>query len=326
MRKLIIGCHYTLNRLTYPTSNQVIYMTTLYSNNMQQIKTILSPNFNSRPEECAIDTIVLHHTATKDVKTALNILTKHESQVSSHYVIDKDGLIFQLVPEDKRAWHAGMSSWRGRNNINNYSIGIELVNSGYELFQHSQIDSLIGLMHDIAQRNPVTQANILAHSDVAPGRKVDPHSAFPWQTLALNGIGLYVHDQQYNADRTFTLLQDGTTGDSCIKGSRDHDDIAEKRANLRRIRDGEGAMADEFVINVQDIQNKLHHIGYGMELSGTMNIATIHAANAFCRRHKGVEPHRSDDIMWTKKDQLHLDKVCELYDKQGKVKLTNIFK
>ncbi|KJE35974.1 N-acetylmuramoyl-L-alanine amidase [Thalassospira sp. HJ] len=154
-----------------------------------------SPNFGPRPGDCPIDILVLHYTGMQSGAAALNRLCDRESSVSSHYLIEEDGRIFQLVDEDKRAWHAGVGAWQDCHDINSHSIGIEIVNPGHEFgyraFPSIQITSIIALCQDILGRHPIPASRIIAHSDMAPDRKTDPGELFPWDELAKHGIGLW---------------------------------------------------------------------------------------------------------------------------------------
>ncbi len=156
-----------------------------------------SPNFNDRPEGARIDTLVLHYTGLPTAKEALDILTDgvRERRVSAHYTLDEDGTFYAHVPEEKRAWHAGLSWWRGRDDVNSRSIGIEIVNPGHEWgyrpFPEPQVDALIGMCKAILARHAIPAVSVVGHSDIAPGRKQDPGELFPWQRLARNGIGLW---------------------------------------------------------------------------------------------------------------------------------------
>jgi N-acetylmuramoyl-L-alanine amidase len=145
-----------------------------------------SPNFNER--QLPVTMIVLHYTGMESAEAALARLTDPAAEVSAHYLIDEDGTIHRLVPEDKRAWHAGKSHWRGITDVNSASIGIELVNPGHEFgyreFTGPQIEALIPLLQDIKQRYDITRGNIVGHSDIAPTRKQDPGELFPWGQLA----------------------------------------------------------------------------------------------------------------------------------------------
>ena len=139
--------------------------------------------------------VVLHYTGMKTGEEALARLCDAEAKVSSHYLVEEDGRIFRLVPEERRAWHAGKSFWRGDTDINSASIGIEIVNPGHEwgyrAFPDVQIDSVIALLSDIRERWEIPDGRILGHSDVAPSRKEDPGELFPWKRLAMAGHGLW---------------------------------------------------------------------------------------------------------------------------------------
>ena len=140
--------------------------------------------------------IVLHYTGMQDGAAALARLCDPAAKVSAHYMIEEDGRVFALVPEERRAWHAGVSFWKGQRDVNAVSIGVELVNPGHEFgyraFPDAQIGALIELLGDIRGRWSVPNARILAHSDVAPARKEDPGELFPWKRLAEAGHGLWV--------------------------------------------------------------------------------------------------------------------------------------
>ena len=145
-----------------------------------------SPNFNER--QLPVSMIVLHYTGMESAEAAIARLTDPQAEVSAHYLIDEDGTIYRLVPEDKRAWHAGKSHWRGITDVNSASIGIELVNPGHEFgyreFAPAQIEALIPLLGEIKDRYGITRGNIVGHSDIAPTRKQDPGELFPWGQLA----------------------------------------------------------------------------------------------------------------------------------------------
>jgi N-acetylmuramoyl-L-alanine amidase len=152
----------------------------------------LSPNYNER--SLPITMVVLHYTEMKPVETALERLCDPEASVSAHYLITEEGEVVRLVPEEFRAWHAGASYWRGHKDVNSASIGIELDHPGhllgYREFAEAQIDALIPLLHRIVQQYDIPRANVVAHSDVAPARKVDPGELFPWGRLAGYGLCL----------------------------------------------------------------------------------------------------------------------------------------
>lgn len=156
-------------------------------------KAFRSSNFDER--KSAIDTIVIHSTHCDKAGCFAIFCEQEEPKVSAHYVIDLDGAIYAVVDEEKRAWHAGASYWRGRTDINSCSIGIELVDTldGKRLtyFPSEQINSLILLCQDIVHRYNVLPCNIVAHSDIAPDRKDDPGRHFDWQYLASRGVGTF---------------------------------------------------------------------------------------------------------------------------------------
>jgi N-acetylmuramoyl-L-alanine amidase len=146
-----------------------------------------SPNFNERRPSY----VVLHHTTNDTVERALRTLTDPVREVSAHYVVGRDGKVYQLVDERLRAWHAGRSQWGSDFDLNSASIGIELDNSGDEPFPQSQIDALLRLLADIQTRYRIPAPNFLGHADVSPGRKVDPSAWFPWRLLAEHGFGIW---------------------------------------------------------------------------------------------------------------------------------------
>jgi len=152
---------------------------------MQMIDTP-SPNFDARA--LPVTMLVLHYTGMQDAAGALARLTDPAAKVSAHYLVDEDGTIHRLVPEEHRAWHAGRSHWRGVTDINSASIGIEIVNPGHEwgyrAFPDAQIEALIPLVHEIKERHAITRGNVVGHSDIAPTRKQDPGELFPWGRLA----------------------------------------------------------------------------------------------------------------------------------------------
>ena len=154
-----------------------------------------SPNWNERPPGTAVDTLILHYTGMRSAQEALDRLCDEAAQVSAHYLIDEDGAVVALVPEDRRAWHAGRSAWLGGTGLNDRSIGIELVNPGHEFgyraFPEAQIDACLDLGLALVRRWPIPARRVLAHSDVAPDRKLDPGELFPWRRLAEAGLGLW---------------------------------------------------------------------------------------------------------------------------------------
>jgi N-acetylmuramoyl-L-alanine amidase len=154
-----------------------------------------SPNADDRPVGCAIDALILHYTGMPSAAAALDRLCDPAAKVSAHYLIDEDGDVVQLVPEERRAWHAGVSSWAGRAGLNDCSTGIELVNPGHEWgyrpFTEAQYDACVALCRGLLARWPIAPCRVLAHSDVAPARKQDPGELFDWARLAAAGVGLW---------------------------------------------------------------------------------------------------------------------------------------
>ncbi|HEY2049424.1 MAG TPA: N-acetylmuramoyl-L-alanine amidase [Caulobacteraceae bacterium] len=205
-----------------------------------------SPNFNERPR--APDMVVLHYTGMTDGPSALARLRDPEAQVSSHYLVEEDGRVFGLVAEDRRAWHAGVSFWRGERDINGCSIGIEIVNPGHEFgyrdFPDVQVEGVIGLLDDIRSRHRIPDSRILGHSDVAPDRKQDPGERFPWRRLARAGHGLWTEpDPVSGAD-----LCEGDKGEAVLR-----------------------------------LQADLSGLGYDQDLSGYLDAATRARVVAFQR-------------------------------------------
>lgn len=154
-----------------------------------------SPNFSEWPAGAVIDALVLHYTGMTSGAAAIARLTDPNVEVSAHYVVETDGRIYRLVPEAKRAWHAGRSAWAGREGLNDMAIGVEIVNPGHEWglapFPEPQIAATIGLCRDIIGRHPIPPARVLAHSDIAPTRKQDPGEFFPWARFAREGVGIW---------------------------------------------------------------------------------------------------------------------------------------
>ncbi|HPU81446.1 N-acetylmuramoyl-L-alanine amidase [Accumulibacter sp.] len=150
-----------------------------------------SPNHNVRRPNF----VIIHDTGSGNVKHALRTLTDPAREVSSHYLIGRDGTLYQLVDEDRRAWHAGASYWGGNSDINSASIGIELDNTGAEPYSEAQIMILLEVLRGLKTRYRIPASNFLGHGDVAPGRKVDPSRHFPWERLATEGFGLWCRQQ-----------------------------------------------------------------------------------------------------------------------------------
>ena len=168
-----------------------------------------SPNFGERKGASKPDMLILHYTGMDDDEQALDWLCNPESEVSSHYYVHRDGSILQLVDESARAWHAGLSFWRGENDINSHSIGIEIANAGHEPFPEAQLSAVVDLCKDIIKRHEIAPQRVLGHSDVSPGRKIDPGGLFPWERLAKAGIGHWVTPEPLSDGRFFQVGDEG---------------------------------------------------------------------------------------------------------------------
>ena len=211
-----------------------------------------SPNHDERM--LPADILLLHYTGMTSTAAAIERLCDPAAKVSSHYVVEEHGNVLQLVPEALRAWHAGLSSWHGVSDINSCSIGIEIANPGhsygYPDFLESQITAVTALCRDIVKRHRIRAARVLAHSDVAPQRKLDPGEKFPWARLHHAGVGAWVTPSPI---RPGPQLARGDSGP----------DVAELQAALRRF-------------------------GYGIEATGVYDDLTEAVVTAF-QRHFRVE-------------------------------------
>ena len=218
---------------------------------------IASPNHDART--APIDILLLHYTGMTTDEEALARLTDPEAKVSSHYFVYEDGRMCQLVPEARRAWHAGLSSWRGATDINARSIGIEIVNPGHQYgyrdFPDTQIEATIALCRDIVARRRIRRERVLAHSDVAPTRKDDPGERFPWDRLAAAGVGLWVEPAPISPGRTLSANDRGT--------------------------------------EVEELQRKLARFGYAAEVSRVYDDNTRSVVTAFQRHFR---PARVDGL------------------------------
>lgn len=217
-----------------------------------------SPNHNER-QSGPIDILLLHYTGMPDADQALAWLCDLKSQVSSHYFVHEDGRVLSLVPEERRAWHAGKSRWGSATDINSRSIGIEIANPGHDGglpdYPDAQIGVLIGLCRDIVGRHPIPSHRVLAHSDVAPGRKQDPGERFPWGRLANAGIGHFVEPAEIGP------------GDACSLGSHGP--------------------------RIEALQATLALYGYGIEVTGEYDLVTADVVTAFQRHFR---PARVDGV------------------------------
>ena len=154
-----------------------------------------SPNFNKRRDMGLLDAIIIHYTGMQNAESALNYLCNKKSKVSSHYFINEEGQIFQLVDDYNIAWHAGVSKWLKRKNLNDTSIGIELVNPGhkygYKVFSEKQYQSLEKLIKLLFSKYNIKKDWVLGHSDIAPSRKLDPGENFDWYRLARKDLSIW---------------------------------------------------------------------------------------------------------------------------------------
>lgn len=217
-----------------------------------RIAELPSPNHDARPAGTPVDTLVLHYTGMPTGAAALSRLRDASAKVSAHYVIEEDGRVFRLVPEERRAWHAGIAYWRGQRDINGRSIGVEIVNPGHEYgyraFPAKQMAAVVELARDVMRRHPIPARNVVGHSDVAPERKEDPGELFDWAYLARQGVGLWP-----------------------------------KIATVRRGREfGDG----EHDAAIADAQAKLNAWGYEVPTHGTLDSRTARALTAFQRHFR----------------------------------------
>ena len=163
-----------------------------------------SPNIEPRRGKTRADMLVLHYTGMMSAPRAIAWLANPASKVSTHYVVDEAGHITQMVSERDRAWHAGVASWAGETDINSASIGIEIQNPGHDLgypeFSAPQMAAVTALSQDIIARNAIPPTRVLAHSDVSPGRKIDPGEKFDWPGLHANGVGHWVEPAPVDED------------------------------------------------------------------------------------------------------------------------------
>lgn len=172
-----------------------------------------SPNFGERRDDASVSMLILHYTGMEDGPSAEDWLCAAESEVSSHYIVHEDGRIVQMVPEASRAWHAGASTWEGRTDINSCSIGIEIVNAGHPGglpdYPTAQITAVIDLCQGVIERHDIKPWHVLGHSDVAPGRKVDPGEKFPWKVLSHSKIGHFVDESTLGGGNYFGRGEQG---------------------------------------------------------------------------------------------------------------------
>lgn len=212
-----------------------------------------SPNIEPRKNGHVPTILVLHYTGLPTAEKSMEILARPECKVSCHYVIDVDGRVTQMVEEGMRAWHAGVSSWHGETDINSQSIGIEIQNlghnHGYPDFPQAQMDRVRDLAADILARHDIPPRNVVAHSDIAPGRKTDPGEKFDWGFLHRHGVGHWV--EPLVPDHAQTAYQQG----------------------------------DEAPV-IAEVQLKLRRYGYGIEVTGRHTDKSVTVVSAFQRHFR----------------------------------------
>jgi len=161
-----------------------------------KISNVFSPNFDKKKRSYkSIKFLVIHYTGMQSERESIKRLCNPKAKVSSHYLINRNGKIYQLVMDNRIAWHAGKSCWGKYNNLNKNSIGVEMVNKGHKFgytnFKKKQLSSLIKICKNLIKKYKIKRENIVGHSDIAPLRKLDPGEKFPWKKLADNKIGIW---------------------------------------------------------------------------------------------------------------------------------------
>jgi N-acetylmuramoyl-L-alanine amidase len=221
-----------------------------------------SPNHEARVGVARPDILLLHYTGMKTTQAALERLCDPKAKVSSHYLVFEDGRIVQLVPEARRAYHAGASSWEGTTDVNSRSIGIEIGNKGHDFgcpaFPDVQVAAVIALCRDILSRWPIAAHRVLAHSDVAPDRKRDPGEVFPWRRLAEAGVGPRIELEPTVDGTTLGIGDDGA--------------------------------------DVKNLQQALADYGYGVAVTGSYDTATQEVVTAFQRHFRPVRVDGIADV------------------------------
>ena len=221
-----------------------------------------SPNHDPRPAGAIVEMLILHYTGMANAGAALDRMCDPNAKVSAHYLVHEDGAIVQLVDEARRAWHAGQSHWRGRDDINGASIGIEMVNPGHEFgyreFPETQVAAVIDLCRDIMARHPIAARHVLGHGDVACARRADPGELFDWSRLAAQGVGLWPEVAVVTGEMGLVL------------------------------RRGDGGSA------VDDIRRALAEFGYGVAADGVFDTGLEQAVIAVQRHFR---PRRFDGVV-----------------------------
>lgn len=210
-----------------------------------------SPNYGPRRDGLVPSLIVLHYTAMPDPDEALERLCSPEYEVSAHYLLHRDGRLFQIVQEEMRAWHAGAGSWGGVDDINSRSIGIEMDNDGTSPFSEPQMATLESLLPGVMRRWNIGPEGVIGHSDMAPGRKTDPGPRFDWARLARQGLAVRSgtlgdsSDISVDAFRTFasSLGYPGNVDDATLLAA----------VRLRHRPWGEGPLSEDDVAALPDV-------------------------------------------------------------------------
>lgn len=170
-----------------------------------------SPNFGPRRDGLTPELVVIHYTGMASCAAALDRLCDPAAEVSAHYLISETGRVMALVPEEMRAWHAGAGEWQGRGDVNSRSVGIELANTGAQPFAHPQMLALERLLAGILARWSIPPAGVIGHSDMAPGRKIDPGPRFDWRRLARAGLAVWPDPEAVAAADPAVPLADSLT-------------------------------------------------------------------------------------------------------------------
>ncbi|MFO1033905.1 MAG: N-acetylmuramoyl-L-alanine amidase [Hyphomicrobiales bacterium] len=222
----------------------------------------VSPNVEPRASGAGVRYLILHYTGMSSAALAVDWLCRSESRVSCHYLVDDAGKIFQMVNEELRAWHAGVSRWHGDTDLNSLSVGIEIQNTGHSMgypdFGGGQMEAVAALSQDIVTRHGILPRNVLAHSDIAPGRKIDPGEKFDWHFLFEKGVGHWVPPEPVGAG---VFLQQGDAGDG-----------------------------------VTALQGMLKMYGYGLEVNGTYDERTRIVLAAFQRHFRPAKVDGVADV------------------------------
>lgn len=260
---------------------------------MQINRNIKSSNFAVPEKPRKIEYVILHYTE-EDFETSVESLCSEEKGVSAHYLVAEDGEIFNLVDDENIAWHAGTgkSWWHGRDFINTFSIGIEIVNLGHGPFTDIQMESVVELCKMLKEKYEIPRENFIGHSDIAPHRKLDPGLFFDWKKLSEEGIGIELlrHPEGGEADR-----RDLVTGDEeLVRATRLKSQGPDGRSKLLPLDD------------VMRIQTKLSKVGYKIEITGELDKQTSDVIRAFkahfCPKtilqSHGIEGYRNYDSLY----------------------------